>query len=122
MIVTSAGQGRPEAALSDIALFEAIYSARALRRLKPDHLSRRAEHHSRLPRLRPRHFDHHQPHPYGEDVKKLLAIPADIDTYALMPIGYPEGKCGPLARRPVAEVAYADRWSNPWPGPDGIGR
>jgi nitroreductase len=59
---------------------------------------------------------------YEADVKKVLAIPADVDTYALMPIGYPEGKFGPLARRPVVEVAYADRWSNPWPDPNGIGR
>ena len=52
---------------------------------------------------------------YENEVKALLGIPADVDTYALMPIGYPEGKFGPVTRRPVAEVAYADRWSNPWP-------
>jgi hypothetical protein len=32
-----------------------------------------------------------------------------------MPIGYPEGKYGPLSRRPVAEVAFADRWGQAWP-------
>jgi hypothetical protein len=32
----------------------------------------------------------------------------------LMPVGYPQGKFGPLARRPVGEVAYADRWGTPW--------
>ena len=53
---------------------------------------------------------------YESEVKALLGIPADVDTYALMPIGYPEGKFGPVTRRPVAEVAYADRWSNPWRG------
>ena len=53
---------------------------------------------------------------YEEEVKEILGIPGDVDTYALMPIGYPEGKFGPLRRRPVTEVAYADRWSNPWPG------
>jgi nitroreductase len=52
---------------------------------------------------------------YEADVKAVLGIPKDVDTYALMPIGYPDAKFGPLARRPVAEVAYADRWSNPWP-------
>ena len=52
---------------------------------------------------------------YEAEVKAVLGIPDDVDTYALMPIGYPEGKFGPVARRPVAEVAYADRWSNPWP-------
>jgi nitroreductase len=49
-----------------------------------------------------------------DEVKALLGIPDDIATYALMPIGYPRGKFGPLARRPVAEVAYADRWGEGW--------
>ena len=56
---------------------------------------------------------------YEAEVKLALDIPEDVDTYALMPIGYPEGKFGPLARRPVADVAYADRWLDPWPGRSG---
>jgi nitroreductase len=50
------------------------------------------------------------------EVKAVLGIPADVDTFAMMPIGYPRGRFRPLARRPVAEVAYADRWSRAWPG------
>ncbi|HYS50196.1 MAG TPA: nitroreductase family protein [Xanthobacteraceae bacterium] len=50
-----------------------------------------------------------------DEVNALLRLPADVSTYALMPIGYPEGKFGPLARKPVGEVAYADRWGNAWP-------
>ena len=50
------------------------------------------------------------------EVKALLGIPTDVLTYALMPIGYPEGKFGPLKRRPVNEVAYADHWSTAWAG------
>jgi hypothetical protein len=45
----------------------------------------------------------------------LLCLPSDVSTYALMPIGYPQGKFGPLARRPVGEVAYADGWGAAWP-------
>jgi nitroreductase len=52
---------------------------------------------------------------YEDELKAVLGIPADVDTCALMPIGYPQGKFGPVTRRPVAEVAYADRWSQPWP-------
>src|SRR5215471_5175258 len=40
------------------------------------------------------------------EVKALLGIPEDVTTYALMPIGYPEDKFGPLTRRPLAEVAH----------------
>jgi nitroreductase len=50
-----------------------------------------------------------------DEVKALLGVPSDVSTYALMPIGYPEGKFGPLARKPVNEVAYADRWGAAWP-------
>ena len=50
-----------------------------------------------------------------DEVKVLLSLPSDVSTYALMPIGYPQGKFGPLARKPVSEVAYADRWGVAWP-------
>jgi len=50
------------------------------------------------------------------EVKALLGIPDDVLTYALMPIGYPEDKFGPVKRRPVNEVAFADRWGSSWPG------
>jgi nitroreductase len=50
-----------------------------------------------------------------DEVKAVLGLPSDVSTYALMPIGYPQGKFGPLARRPVGEVAYADRWGAAWP-------
>jgi nitroreductase len=50
------------------------------------------------------------------EVKALLGIPDDVATFALMPIGWPLDKFGPLTRRPVAEVVHADRWGTPWPG------
>jgi nitroreductase len=53
---------------------------------------------------------------YEDDVRKVLGLPDDVFTFALMPIGYPIGKYGPLTRRPVQEVAFADRWGNAWPG------
>jgi nitroreductase len=50
-----------------------------------------------------------------EEAKVVLGLPADVETFALMPVGYPLGKFGPLTRRPLHEVAFADRWSVPWP-------
>jgi nitroreductase len=49
-----------------------------------------------------------------EEVKALLGIPDHVSTYALMPIGYPRGKFGPVARRPIGEVSYAERWGAAW--------
>jgi nitroreductase len=50
------------------------------------------------------------------EAKAVLGVPDDVQTFALMPIGYPLEPFGPVARRPVAEVAHADRWAQPWPG------
>jgi len=43
-------------------------------------------------------------------VKELLGIPANVETAALIPLGYPLGKFGRAPRRPLREVAFADRW------------
>ena len=51
-----------------------------------------------------------------EEVKAVLNLPAHITTFALMPIGWPEHRFGPLHRRPIAEVAHAEHWSTAWPG------
>jgi len=53
---------------------------------------------------------------YEDEVKAVLGIPDNVATFALMPIGYPTRKYGPLTRKPVAEVAFADRWGTRWPG------
>ena len=50
------------------------------------------------------------------EFKAMLDIPDQVDTFALMPIGWPQGRFGPVNRRPLSEVAHADRWSNAWPG------
>jgi nitroreductase len=56
-------------------------------------------------------------HAYFEDeVKAALGLPPEVSTFALMPIGYPVGKFGPVRRKPLSEVACLDRYGNPWQG------
>src|SRR5262249_55344406 len=43
-------------------------------------------------------------------VKAALGIPEDVDTYALIPLGYPRGNFGPLPGPPVGEGTFLDRW------------
>ena len=50
------------------------------------------------------------------EFKAILGIPEDVDTFALMPIGWPKGHFGQVNRRPLREFAHADRWSEAWPG------
>ncbi|MBV8090125.1 MAG: nitroreductase family protein [Alphaproteobacteria bacterium] len=53
---------------------------------------------------------------WEDEVKALLGIPEDVSTFALMPIGWPIDRFGPVTRRPVAEVVHADHWGSAWPG------
>lgn len=49
------------------------------------------------------------------DVRAVLDIPADVNTWAMIPVGYPTGRWGEAKRRPVREVAYWDTWKTPPP-------
>jgi len=50
-------------------------------------------------------------------VKDLLAIPNDVATVAMIAIGYPERPLPKrLSRRPLAEIAFHDRYGDPLPG------
>jgi nitroreductase len=49
-----------------------------------------------------------------EEVKTILGIPEPINTFALIPLGYPQGRFGALRRRPVRDVTYLDRWDAPF--------
>jgi nitroreductase len=50
-------------------------------------------------------------HRHNEDaVRELLGIPENAHTAAMIPVGYPMGRFGPVNRRPVEEVTYWDQW------------
>jgi hypothetical protein len=36
------------------------------------------------------------------------------NSYALLPIGYPYGRFGPVRRKVLANVVYEDRWGQPY--------
>jgi nitroreductase len=50
-----------------------------------------------------------------QDVRQLLALPADYDTFAMMPIGWPLDGFGPLTRKPLSDVVHLDGWARVWP-------
>ena len=51
---------------------------------------------------------------FEKEVDATLGLPPDVHTYALLPIGYPMGRFGPVRRLPLAEVVYEDRWGQPY--------
>jgi nitroreductase len=53
------------------------------------------------------------------EIKEILGIPDEMDTAALIPLGFPAdgARFGPTTRRPVEEVAFLDHWGTPvFPG------
>jgi len=45
-----------------------------------------------------------------EKVKQLLGIPDQVETMALIPVGWPRGKFGTGERLPTEKVVYWDKW------------
>jgi nitroreductase len=55
-------------------------------------------------------------HAFAEpEVRALLAIPDDVFIAATIALGKPEGRHGPVRRRPIQELVYDDRWESPAP-------
>lgn len=50
-----------------------------------------------------------------DKIAALLGIPEGQQAFALLPVGYPRDKIGPVGRRPVAKHASLDKWGNAWP-------
>lgn len=44
-------------------------------------------------------------------VKEILGLPAEIEPFCMIPVGYPLGNFGPVSRRPLEEVLRWDRWT-----------
>jgi nitroreductase len=49
---------------------------------------------------------------YEKEVNDLLGLPPGAETFAIIPIGYPMGRFGPVSREPLEKVAFIDRWGN----------
>jgi nitroreductase len=47
---------------------------------------------------------------YEREAEAALGLPSDWHSYAILPIGYPLGRFGPVRRVSLEEVVYADRW------------
>jgi len=48
------------------------------------------------------------------DVRPLLGLPETMAVHAIIPLGHPDQQHGRNRRRPVAEVAFRERFGEPW--------
>ena len=53
---------------------------------------------------------------YEKDSEAALGLPPGVHSYAIIPIGYPMGRFGPVGRGPLNEIVYQDRWGQPYQG------
>jgi hypothetical protein len=47
---------------------------------------------------------------FEQEAEAALGLPSGVHSYALLPIGYPKGRFGPVRPVPLADVVYEDRW------------
>ena len=47
---------------------------------------------------------------FGADVDKILGLPDGIMSFAILPIGYPEGNFGPVGRGPIEDIVHKNQW------------
>ena len=47
------------------------------------------------------------------ELRDLLGIPERVAISATIPLGWPEGRHGPVRRRPLNELVYEDEWDAP---------
>lgn len=47
---------------------------------------------------------------FEQELKEILGIPKEVHTFALVPVGWPEGRLGPVTRKPVEQFIHWNRW------------
>jgi nitroreductase len=47
---------------------------------------------------------------FEKEAEAAMGLPPNFHSYALLPIGYPMGRFGPVRRIALADVVYEDRW------------
>ncbi len=53
---------------------------------------------------------------YEKETEAALGLPPGVHSFAIIPIGYPLGKFGPVRRGALGDVVFQDRWGEAYPG------
>jgi len=51
---------------------------------------------------------------YEKEAEAALGLPEGVHSYAILPIGYPMGRFGPVGRGKLADIVYQDAWGKPY--------
>jgi nitroreductase len=52
---------------------------------------------------------------HEKEAEAALGLPPGVHSYAILPIGYPMGKFGPVGRGKLADFVFQDKWGQPYP-------
>ena len=47
---------------------------------------------------------------YAKEVDEIFGLPEGVKSFAILPIGYPQGRFGPVRRAPLQSFVHLDRW------------
>jgi hypothetical protein len=47
-------------------------------------------------------------------------LPPGVHSYAILPVGYPMGKFGPVGRGKLSDIVYQDKWGQPYQAVAGV--
>ena len=53
---------------------------------------------------------------YAKEAEAALGLPEGVHSYAILPIGWPMGKFGPVGRTRLEDVVFSETWGTPYPG------
>jgi len=53
---------------------------------------------------------------FEKEAEAALGLPADWHSYAILPIGYPVGRFGPVSRVALNDVVFKDQWGEAYRG------
>lgn len=53
---------------------------------------------------------------HEKEAEAALGLPRGVHSYAILPIGYPMGKFGPVGRAALSDVVFSERWGQPYRG------
>jgi len=51
---------------------------------------------------------------FETEAEAALGLPEGVHSYAILPIGYPLGRFGPVRRIALSDVVYENRWGQPY--------
>jgi len=53
---------------------------------------------------------------FEAETERLLGLPPNVHSYAILPVGYPMGNFGPVSRRTMTDVVFGDHYGEAWSG------